>query len=78
MKTTPTPPYTPRPVAPCYQCPDRHVGCHSKCERYKAYAAEVSADREKAAAAYRGQALAESWEIRQQLKRKTKWRRGHE
>lgn len=19
---------------PCYQCPDRYVGCHAKCEKY--------------------------------------------
>ena len=25
---------------PCYNCPDRHIGCHAQCERYKAYTAE--------------------------------------
>ena len=24
--------------APCYECKDRTVGCHSNCERYKEYA----------------------------------------
>lgn len=28
---------------PCYQCPDREMGCHGRCERYKAYRAEVDA-----------------------------------
>lgn len=23
--------------APCYQCPDRHPGCHGECGKYKAY-----------------------------------------
>ena len=23
---------------PCYECPDRHVGCHSECDRYKEFA----------------------------------------
>lgn len=23
--------------APCKDCPDRSPGCHSRCERYKAY-----------------------------------------
>lgn len=23
--------------APCYQCEDRHMGCHSQCEKYKEY-----------------------------------------
>jgi len=21
----------------CYQCKDRHIGCHSNCERYREY-----------------------------------------
>lgn len=21
---------------PCQNCPDRHIGCHSECEKYKA------------------------------------------
>ena len=24
-------------VAPCKDCPDRKLGCHSKCEKYKEY-----------------------------------------
>lgn len=24
----------------CYQCPDRHLGCHSECEVYKEFSAE--------------------------------------
>ena len=34
--------------APCYQCPDRHVLCHSECEKYIAFRAErdrMNADR---------------------------------
>ena len=23
--------------APCENCPDRHLGCHSECEKYIAY-----------------------------------------
>ena len=26
--------------APCKDCPDRHLGCHSQCEKYKAYTEE--------------------------------------
>lgn len=26
---------------PCYQCPDRCMGCHGRCERYKEYKAEM-------------------------------------
>ena len=28
---------------PCYNCPDREMGCHGRCERYKEYRAEVDA-----------------------------------
>lgn len=24
-------------ITPCYECKDRHDGCHSSCEAYKAY-----------------------------------------
>ena len=23
--------------APCYQCPDRHIGCHAECEAFQEY-----------------------------------------
>lgn len=26
---------------PCYNCPDRHPKCHSECEEYKAFRAEL-------------------------------------
>ena len=29
--------------APCMNCPDRTPGCHSRCERYKAFQAERQA-----------------------------------
>lgn len=25
------------PLSKCLDCKDRHVGCHSKCEKYKAF-----------------------------------------
>lgn len=25
-------------TSPCYKCPERRVGCHGKCERYKEFA----------------------------------------
>ena len=27
--------------SPCYQCPDREIGCHSKCEQYLSYQTEI-------------------------------------
>ena len=26
---------------PCYECPDRHTGCHGSCERYKKWRQEL-------------------------------------
>ena len=33
-------------VAPCLNCTDRRLGCHSTCERYKAFAAQRKTERE--------------------------------
>ena len=34
--------------SPCkHNCPDRQPGCHSKCERYLAYAETISEARER-------------------------------
>ena len=30
-------------ISCCYDCPDRHGGCHGSCEKYKAYRAELDA-----------------------------------
>jgi len=29
--------------SPCRDCPERFLGCHSVCERYRAYKAELEA-----------------------------------
>ena len=28
-------------MPPCKDCPDRHQACHDRCEKYKAFAAEL-------------------------------------
>jgi hypothetical protein len=33
--------------APCKDCPDRHLHCHSECERYKTFKQECDELREK-------------------------------
>lgn len=30
---------------PCKDCPNRHTACHDRCEHYKAYKAELEAQR---------------------------------
>lgn len=33
---------------PCYQCHDRHAGCHGKCEKYQTWnAAHIELNRQK-------------------------------
>ena len=31
--------------APCKDCPDRVIGCHSNCERYKAFRRALEAEK---------------------------------
>ena len=42
---------------PCFKCKERHLLCHSSCERYKAYRADLDAhnaeEKRKAAGAVR-------------------------
>lgn len=33
--------------SPCHYCSDRRVGCHSECEKYKAFKAECEEERQK-------------------------------
>ena len=35
-----------QPIAPCYKCKERVVGCHSKCEKYLEFSEVVRAERE--------------------------------
>ena len=60
--------------APCKDCPDRVVGCHSTCERYKEWKAEKDQERD----ARKVQALGTpvtsrqliiNWRIKQKLAR---------
>ena len=34
------------PIKSCYKCQDRHIGCHSKCKRYKQERAEYDRQKE--------------------------------
>ena len=34
-----------KPIAPCYKCEERQLGCHSSCERYQEYAGIVEQNR---------------------------------
>lgn len=36
-------------VAPCKDCPDKHMKCHSECEKYKEFQVECEERRKKIA-----------------------------
>lgn len=51
-----------KPVAPCLGCPDRAVGCHTKCVKYADYVRRAEIWRkylwnERLAEAYKGEAV---------------------
>ena len=33
--------------SPCYNCPDRYVGCHGKCDKYKQFKIKLEEFNEK-------------------------------
>ena len=61
--------------APCKGCPDREPGCHSKCEHYGAWKAEL--ERKKAARFqnFQKEKEAESYIIEGKLKGRASWRK---
>jgi len=34
-------------MCPCRDCPDRHIGCHGKCDKYQEWARLNTLEREK-------------------------------
>ena len=58
-------------TVPCRECPDRYVGCHSKCDKYKEYADELHKIREARATTLAG----EDYEVARTRKAKKYWRR---
>ena len=42
---------------PCKDCPDREVGCHSTCEKYKAFRAEKDREIEERKIQYQSKTL---------------------
>ena len=50
--------------APCKDCPDRAAGCHSSCEKYRAFREERDADLEMRKMLSRGEPLTSEFFIR--------------
>ena len=53
---------------PCLNCCDRHIGCHSECEKYLAYRDELRTEKKAITDRYKGERSAETYEIRQKCK----------
>lgn len=69
-------------TSPCYNCPDRKAGCHSKCEKYAAWKEKANAAADARIRDYNRNAEADAFRIdgiikarEDVLKRKSKKRR---
>ena len=52
----------PPPQSPCKDCEDRHINCHSKCEKYLLFKSERIQTKEKIKNAYKLQSMLEEYE----------------
>lgn len=55
--------------APCYQCEDRVVGCHAKCEKYKVYQAILKKEKTAIQKAYKSERRTEDYVVKEKIKR---------
>lgn len=62
--------------SPCYNCPDRHIGCHATCERYLAARAEQDAINERVNAQRQTVRTAEDWRT-ENIRRLQRHKRGN-
>lgn len=54
---------TPKVEPPCMDCPDRVVGCHSECEKYKNYSQALRKNKTFITERYKGQREAEKYTL---------------
>ena len=59
---------------PCYNCPERRVGCHSGCERYQAWRKGYDAEQEVKRREKQQRVGVEDIMIKKALQSKRKWR----
>ena len=57
-------------TAPCNGCKKRFLGCHDRCDEYKAYKEEAARIKEKKYMYYRIQNLVEGKKIENRIKKK--------
>lgn len=63
----------------CKDCPNRHVGCHGECEKYKAYCAELEKERQRRKLLIEStpaMSAAKLANVRRQARRKLRGQRG--
>ena len=56
------------PTSPCKDCPDRKVGCHGECEKYKAYKRANEAHKHAQAAARAASIDANGYDIARRVR----------
>jgi hypothetical protein len=68
---------TPNIEPPCKDCPDRVVGCHSKCEKYKSYKRNNTEAKKDIVDRYKGARAAENYTQAKyhklKMQRKVRW-----
>lgn len=64
------------PTSPCKDCPDREVGCHGGCEKYKEYRAALEAHKEQRAGARAGAIDANGYDIERRARMLKRRRNG--
>lgn len=52
---------TPKVEPPCMDCPDRVVGCHSKCDKYKEYSQTLRKNQTEITEKYKSSRMAENY-----------------
>ena len=55
-------------MGPCKDCPDRYVGCHSKCDKYIKWKEQEQLRKLATSELYKTQREAEDYEVRERLK----------
>lgn len=55
-------------MSPCFGCQVRAVGCHAGCEAYQAYKKSNDADYQKMVATYKGEYIAEMYEVKSKMR----------
>ena len=70
MPTTPRAWMYKKTIAPCKDCPERQVGCHSKCRKYADWSEQMKKNRIEITNTYRADREVEDYTVKEKLKNK--------